>query len=305
VYDEEALGSVSREQIEAVVRTLRQGDLLDGGKLATLFSPDAPAYPEEVGAAPHDEPLMTMEARLQSGLCAVISQDCDIRRLPDVEPYVVVAPIQVVSDKEYRDADAGLSSRFFAYPEINGQGNLALDMRVVMSVEKFAIASPYVRVTPCPLHPTRRAELRSWLGRRFSRVPFPDDIEEQLVTPLRQAVKRAREQDAANVCSTFVFYGLRYLPSSQWASFLVLYDPARMAKAEVAEDAFNSFVKRLEKAVTHWTRHSPYSVSLYVHPINKRPALDLFQHEQLPIEIDDVDVSGQPYGTPEPSEPTA
>lgn len=300
MYDGEALGSVSRDRIEEVVQTLRQGDLLDGGKLATLFSPDAPTYPEEVAVAPHDEPLMTMESRLKSGLCAVISQDCDIRRLPDVEPYVVVAPMSIMSHDEYRGAQAGLTSRFFAYPEIDGQADLVLDMRVVMSVEKLAVASPYVHVTPCPLHPVKRAELREWLGRRFGRVPFPDDIEEQLVTPIRQAVKRARERDDANVFGTFVFYGLRYMPSNQWASFLILYDPARTAKFEVNETEFNASVKRLRNAVEYWTKHTPYSVSVNIHPITERPATDLFEHEELPIEIDDVDLDQLPYGAPDP-----
>lgn len=288
--ERDAVSGVSREQLEELITTLRQGDLLDGGKLTTLFSPDASTYPQEVGAAPRDEPLVTMEIRLDTDLCAVVSQDCDLRRLPDKEPYVVLAPMSQVSNEDYRTASAGLSARFFAYPPINDLKNLVLDLRAVMSVEKIALTSQYVRRTPCPLDTPTRADLREWLGRRFGRVAYPDEIEDLVVKPIMQAIKRTREKDAHDVFRSFVYYGLRYMPGNAYVSLLILFDPARIAKLGVNEDEFKMNCERFGKALDRWTKNGPYSVILNIHSMHERPATDILEHEALAIEIDSFDL---------------
>lgn len=97
------------DELEALLNELRQGDVLDVAKSVRLYSPDAPSYPDEVEGIPHDEPVMTMETRIRSGLCAIVSQDCDLSRMPDIEPYVLIVPLTEVGDKVYREAAMGLA----------------------------------------------------------------------------------------------------------------------------------------------------------------------------------------------------
>ncbi len=151
--DPELVPEIDPIELKAVLRTVNQGDLLDIAKLVFLWSPDAPSHPSEVAGVPHEEPVMTEEMRLPSGLCAVISQDCDIRQLPDIEPYILVCPLSEVEDKTYKEAAEGMSVRYFAYPAVEDHEHmqLAADGRMIQSIEKTALLSPHVKKVECPL----------------------------------------------------------------------------------------------------------------------------------------------------------
>ena len=174
--DPELVPDIDPAELKAVLRTVNQGDLLDIAKLVFLWSPDAPSHPSEVAGVPHEEPVMTEEMRLPSGLCAVVSQDCDIRQLPDIEPYLLVCPLTEVDDKTYKEAADGMSVRYFAYPAVEDHEHmqLAADGRMIQSIEKTALLSAHVKRFDCPLTAPKRTEFRAWLGRRLGRDAFPD-----------------------------------------------------------------------------------------------------------------------------------
>jgi hypothetical protein len=281
-------------QVAALVKELHQGDVLDVAKSVRLYSPESPSYPQEVEGIPHDEPVMTMETRVPSGLCVIVSQDCDLRRMPDREPYVVVAPLTEVDEQAYREADDGMSSRFFAYPTIAGheeRKHLVVDMRVLSSLEKIAMLSPHIERIPCPLSPTTRGDLLDFLGDRFGRKPYPDEIVRQVIRPIEQAVKRVRENEAfAGVFSSITWVGLNWASGRSYVGLMVLLDPALRERHNVSADDVEAVKNRLQKALNHFTRDGDYRVHPNIHDVTEVGAAVVLSHDEIPLEIDTVEL---------------
>ncbi|MBX5469316.1 MAG: hypothetical protein IRZ21_05390 [Thermoleophilaceae bacterium] len=281
-------------ELKALVKQLHQGDVLDVAKSVRLYSPDAPSYPNEVAGVPHDEPVMTMETRLPSGLSVIVSQDCDLRRMPHLEPYVVVAPLTEVDEITYREAADNMSTRFFAYPPIEGhedKHNLVVDMRVVSSLEKTALLSSHIELIPCPLSGPRREDLLNFLGDRFGRKPFPDEIERQVIRPIESALKRVRQREGfAGVFSSVVFVGLRWSPGKSYCSLMLLLDPKLRERHKVADDDVEAVKARLQKALNHFTRNGDYSVIPNLHDVTKVQATVVLSHDEIPFEVEQLEL---------------
>ena len=254
------MSGVDRDTLDQLVKVLHQGDVVDVAKTVRFYSPDAPTWPEEVAGIPHEEPVMTMETRHQSGLSVIITQDCDLRRDIAAEPYVILAPLTEVDADRYEQAGNGQSTRFFAYPAIDGHGdkqNLVIDMRVLSSLEKTALLSSHIERVECPLSPPGRERLRLFVGDRFGRVPLPDDIVRQVVVPVERALKRVTENaTAAGMLAATVFYGLQWTPGRQYISVLLLTDPGRRERFKLGEQELGGAIKRLRKALAHFARNS-------------------------------------------------
>lgn len=280
--------------LDALLKELRQGDIVDVAKSVRLYSPDAPTYPDEVEHVPHEEPVMTMETRIPSGLCAIVSQDCDLSRTPDIEPYVLVAPLSQVADKTYREAADGLSSRFFAYPRIDGHEDkhqLVVDMRVVSSLEKTALLSTHVERLACPLSEPRRDDLREFLGRRLGRHAFPDEIVRQVVEPIERALARAHDKDhLAGSFASVAFIGLSWTPGKTYCSLLILLDPSLRERNKVTEEDVASLLKQLNKPLAHFAREGDYSIVANVHDVTEVAAVEVLSHEEIILEVDLIDL---------------
>ncbi len=290
--DPELVPDIDPAELKAVLRTVNQGDLLDIAKVVFLWSPDAPSHPSEVAGVPHEEPVMTEEMRLPSGLCAVVSQDCDIRQLPDIEPYVLVCPLTEVEDKTYKEAADGMSVRYFAYPAVEDHEHmqLAADGRMIQSIEKTALLSAHVKRFECPLTAPKRTEFRAWLGRRLGRDAFPDEVVRQVVNPIERAVKRAREKDVENVFSCVIWTGLRWTPGKPYCSLVLLTDPALRAQYGVEAEQLELMLGRLRKALNHFVGKagSDYSVVANTHDATEVSASVLLEHYELALDLDAV-----------------
>lgn len=282
-------------EVAALVKELHQGDILDVAKSVRLYSPDAPSYPTEVEGIPHEEPVMTMETVIPSGLCVIVSQDCDLRRLPDLEPYVVVAPLTEIPEHAYGEANDGMSTRFFAYPQIEGHEDrerLVVDMRVLSSLEKTAVLSSHVQRIPCPLSSPRREDLRNFLGDRFGRAPFPDEIDRRVIKPIEQALKRVRQNQAfAGVFSSIVWVGLDWTPGKSYCSLMVLLDPSLRERHQVDDADAAAVKKRLGKALDHFTRDGDYTVIANLHDVTEVPATTVLSHDEITFEVEQTDLT--------------
>jgi hypothetical protein len=260
----------------------------------SLYSPDAPSYADEVEGIPHEEPVMTMEARIPSGLCAIVSQDCDLSRTPDIEPYVLIAPLTPMADKTYREAADGLSSRFFAYPRVEGREDkpqLVVDMRLVSSLEKTALLSEHIERIPCPLSDPKRDALREFLGRRLGRHAFPDEIVRQVVDPIERALARVHARDhLAGTFASVAFIGLSWTPGKSYCSLLVLLDPSLRERYRVTEQDVDSLLKHLRKQLAHFARDGDYTIVPTVHDVTEVGAVDILSHEEVTFEVDLVDL---------------
>lgn len=291
--DPELVPEIDPAELKALLRTVYQGDLLDIGKIVFLWSPDAPSHPSEVEGIPHEEPLMTEEMRLPSGLCAIVSQDCDIRQLPDVDPYILVAPLTEVDETTYRDASNGTSVRYYAYPAIEDREHmqLAIDARMIQSVEKTALLSSHIQRTPCPLSEPKRVHLRGWLGRRLGRDAFPDEVQRQVVDPIAQAIKRAREKDVEKVFPCVIWMGLRWTPGKRYCSLLFLTDPALRAQQGVERAQIDRMLGRLHKALNHFVgKAGSYTVLANSHDATEVRASDVLEHYELTPDLDAVEL---------------
>jgi hypothetical protein len=281
-------------EVQALVKELYQGDVLDVAKSVRLYSPDAPSYPAEVEGVPHEEPVMTMETVIPSGLCVIVSQDCDLRRLPDIEPYVIVAPLTAVDEHTYREASDAMSTRFFAYPAVEGYEDrqlLVVDLRVLSSLEKTALLSSHVRRIPCPLSGPRREDLRHFVGDRFGRAPFPDEIARQVITPIEQALKRVRQNEAfAGVFSTVVWIGLDWTPGKSYCSLMLLLDPSLRERHKVGDADAAAVKKRLGKALSHFTRDGDYTVIPNLHDVTEVAATTVLSHDEIAFEVEQTDL---------------
>lgn len=287
-------GAREGESVARLQRELRQGDVLDVAKSVTLFSPDAPSYPSETAGAPHDDPVMTMETLLKTGLSVVLSQDCDLRRPPAIEPYVVLAPLSEVDERTYREASDGMSSRFFAYPVIEGRedkGGLVVDARVVFSLEKTALMSSHIKRLTCPLSAPRREQLRNWLGNRFGRPAFPDEVVRQVVEPVASALKRVRGRDGfAGFFASVAFTGLAWTPGQAYCSLMLLTDPSLRERHGVSDTDVRAVHGRLCKALDHFARESDYTVIANIHDVTERPATDVLSHYEIDLDLDALDL---------------
>jgi hypothetical protein len=284
------------ERLRAVVGSLRQGDILGVARVTTFFSPDSPSFPEDAEHVGRDEPVATVERRLPSGLSAVLSQTCDLRRLPSIEPYVVLAPLSTVPVETYREAKDGLSVRYFAVGEVVGhedKGQLVIDARLLCSIEKVALLSSHIERIESPFSDVRREDLRDWLGQRFGRPAFPDEIVTGVVAPIEQAVKRVREkEDTAGVFRSAVWMGLSCQHGKRYASLLVLLDPALRAANKVQAQDIDLVLNRLRKALSHFAGRAGagYSIVADIHDVTERPATDILSREELAFDLEAVEV---------------
>jgi hypothetical protein len=289
VSDSGLAPGIDPTELSARLETFAQGDLLDVGKIVFLWSPDAPAHPGEVDGVPHEEPLMTQEMRLPSGLCVIVSQDCDLRRLPGVEPYVFVCPLTAVNETAFKEAADGMSVRYFAYPEINGHEGerLVVDGRLIQSIEKTALLSTQVEHTPCPLPELGRAGLRFWLGCRLGRDVFPDEIVRQVVQPIEKAVKQARSKDQEKVFQCVIWAGFLWTPGKRYCSLLLLTDPALRAQHRVEHAQIDLMLGRLRKSLAHFAgKAGGHSITVDSHDATEVSGSTLLQHYELALDLD-------------------
>lgn len=274
------------------LKAVRQGDVVDAGKIVYLLSPDTPSHPDDLEGVPHEEPVMTADGRIESRRCVILSQDCDLRRSPSIEPYIALAPIVSVDNAGYREAEDGMSVRHFAYPAGEASGeieNPVVDVRLVMSIEKTALGSSHVALYPCPLSEPKRSQFRVWVGRRYGRVAFPDEIVRQVVEPIAKAVKRVRENEHyAGFFHAVVFTGMEWTPGRSYCSLLLLTDPALCERHGVSDETKDSAIKRINKALNHFARDSDYSIIAAHKDVYDCPAAETLSHHELPLELDTI-----------------
>jgi hypothetical protein len=104
---------------------------------------------------------------------AILTQTCDIVRPSVSRPYLEVAPLVEVSERDLREIERGYRPRYAFVPGLADRG-LVVDLDRVMTVEKAVVAC-WERVPGC-LSDEAMRRLAHALARKRSRFAFPDDF---------------------------------------------------------------------------------------------------------------------------------
>jgi len=276
-------------ELQQTLHRFRQGDVLDVARMTWLFSPDYPLNPDEE-EADAGEPVAIHGRLSQSGLSVIVSQTCDIWRLPDSEPFVTLCSLVDLDDERYSQARRGLSVRYFPYPGLPDRPEdeqLAVDGRLFYSLEKTALQSGHIEHFPCSLSDPVRADLRVFLAQRLGRPDFPDEVVSHLIGPVERGFKRVHGNTAfGSFFDCVIFYGVRWTPQATGASVLVLTSPSRRRKFKVGDQEVDAAAKRLRNSLDHWTQDSPYEVTLGIHDADRVSAMELLQYHELRLDLE-------------------
>jgi hypothetical protein len=194
------LAGLSADQqaaLEDLRGRLEQGDVVQVDAFAVVGAPEATLLDDTRDAEEFARYRLTaVERRLESGLWAVITQTCDIRRDIDLEPFLHLSPIVGADEATWEGLRGGLASvRRFAYPRpIVDVEHPVLDVRIVQTVEKTALLAENVEPRDAGLDHAHRLRLSLWLARRFARHAFPDELEDLVLGRLRDELRKRAGQ---------------------------------------------------------------------------------------------------------------
>jgi hypothetical protein len=195
-----------------------------------------------------------------------------------------IAPLTQVEKDLYDEVSRLGSSRLFAYPPIDGVEPLVLDVRLVGTIEKPALLSEGIERLGCPLTDPHRATLRAWLGARFARVAFPDEIAELVVAPIQRAAQKlAGDANFKRALGTVYFAGLRYTEGLGTCSLLELVDPAACHRVKVDEQLLRQLQNKLYGRVANGVKETGYSVAVTIASADEISAAEMLSHHQFAL----------------------
>lgn len=188
-------GTASSEKVAALCRELRQGDVLNLGCL----------------------PIVTSEAIYEQsyGLgVAIITQTCDL--VQPRRPNVVVAPVVELNPSQAGNAKRGAMPQF-VHLEHQTMDNYFVDLSHCATLTKAALTGMeliYHGVDQDDRESVGKFAAR--VGRRFSRFPFPDDVQPWF-RPLQEQVTRrhGKESSLGKILQDVVDIRIE---SSNWAA---------------------------------------------------------------------------------------
>jgi len=186
-------GEGSDGSLPAFYLALEQGDALRGIAHAEVTLGSLNDGRSDVVAA--DDDLIAIPLASPTGWHIVLSQDCDIVRTPDEEPTICVAAVVKVGNWPAAALADGYDSRLHALPEVpellDEQGMRPMvDLATISTVSKAALDKAGIERMKPFTEPQRR-KFQAWVGHRFGRLPFPDEVSELVLEPAHEARARA------------------------------------------------------------------------------------------------------------------
>jgi len=281
------------EHLEALLDEIEQGDVVHIDPLVILGAPAASLDSEVVAAAEiTDESIVPIARTSEMGLYGIVTQTCDIVRGVEDEPFLHVCPLISVAADEWDLAREGrYSVRRFSYPEpVDGHEHLVLDVRIIQTVEKTALLDGSVKPVDSGMTKPLKKKLAQWLGARFSRYAFPDELEEQVLRDLRTAIrdKLDAQSPTGGLLRSVEGIWVTYNESGMVGVLFILNAGRASAEPQLQGDAAKikigadvlqkGLAKKLEKAA------SGYQVEFEVRTPQKVTAHELF-YDYVPLDL--------------------
>ncbi|MDE0652795.1 MAG: hypothetical protein OXI26_04025 [bacterium] len=214
---------------------------------------------------------------------AVVSQTCDIVRPCQERPYLLVAPVVTLGERDAGEARRGSRPRFVALPGVGNQDFVDLDR--VMTVEKSIVLTS----TPIRGLPDEASQRRFGAGvaRSFSRFAFPDDLSASL-RGLVKHIRSKHDRDSLGGRALRIVKEIRVTGSPSWdaaeINAFVSFCPATLEEATslMTEEEWDVLVDE-------WIgRAKPYGVIQSVDgamiPLDRMRARDYLDSDPLDLD---------------------
>lgn len=249
-----------RGEAERIARELWQGDLLATSVAVVLEAPGSTLVSGAETLEPVDQHGIWAPAAMaiDSGWAAIVTQTCDLVRAIETHEHLQVMPMVALDEAEWKRSLNGRGGTHFALPPADGLGIEfpAVNCSISFPVAKAALAHTNVHTLSTPMDPATRVLLSHWLMRRIGRYAFPDELEENVLRPLRDKVARAMGKSSKG--GRFASSLLGVWSSTDWTpavSLIFLVDPNRLASlapglnaAEAVEELVGPVRKSLGKS---------------------------------------------------------
>lgn len=275
---------------------LKQGDVITLGATSIVGCGPTPTLAEahpEVSVGPDTIWTLTLVSEL--GLYVVLSQDCDIVRSIDVEPCLLVCPLEALDEPDWTALRHGpYSPREFPYPATDALGlpegtAPVANLRFVTSLDKAALLSEAFAAIPALRSAAMRERFAAWLGRRAARAAHPDALERDVLAAAGERVRALAKQAAKKAGAGLSPTQMLVLAAEEWflgpgkqlVPLIVIITPSSAAAAGLWDDTAGGFKQaQVEKAATalaldlskRATAGLGYVVAVEVHTLDRIPA---------------------------------
>ena len=236
---------------------------------------------------PHSGAASFTELDTPTGVCIVVTQTCDAVRELAIEPYLQVALIRDVDQSIWARSRAGrLSPRYFALPQ--GSAEVArpvVDVRVMATIDKRLVLDDQFPLAD-RLAAALRAPFSEWLGRRFARYAFEDDLEQELLGPIRRRLAERYDSEQADGPLVRSIEGVFLSLMERSVKVLLLVEPGTKTKSQLDdEDKLRRAASQLFRPIFARAREHGWSLRT---PICEASELNGFEllYEYQQVELD-------------------
>lgn len=222
-----------------------------------------------------------------TGLCIVVTQTCDAVRELAIEPYLQVAPVKDVDESVWTRSRAGrLSPRYFALPRgTAGVPGPVVDLRLIATIDKRLVLGEQFALVDC-LAARLRGPFSEWLGRRFARHAFDDDLEQELLGLIRRRLADRFNSEQADGPLVRSIEGVFVSQIERAIKLLLLVEPGTKTSSQLDdEDKLRRAAATLFRPI--FTRAREHGWSLRT-PICEASELNGFEllYEYQQVELD-------------------
>jgi hypothetical protein len=173
---------------QIIARGWRQGSILAVPK----DTPVAWLVPVKGGA------FEVTTSPLGDEFAVIVSQDCDIAREPELEPFVEAMAARWTDDKgELHRASTNATRRFLlGYRDLNGvQEGLIVDATRKLQIAKKVLLERFPLNDAPTISASRAERFPRWLAARYNRPAIPDPVVRAVQKPVVDAISRLGATD--------------------------------------------------------------------------------------------------------------